>query len=156
MATAGARGGFICGMWSYTCRTELCDVGGEFAGCLELPGETCFEAKTKLIQGFVQQIMNNDIEIKKSILYKFYCSKMEEWKCAYERSARRFHPKVQELKLAISEKQVKGNETYCFNLHCVYSEMVERGLISPEFTLPGYNKTEVDKDESRFDVNDFD
>ena len=80
---------------------------------------------------------------------------MEEWKCAFERSARKFYPKVQELKLPVSEKQVKGIEHYCFNLHAVYSEMIERGLICPEFALPGYDKASVDDDDSEFNVDDF-
>eukprot|EP00942_MAST-04A_sp_MAST-4A-sp1_P014607 g14607.t1 len=118
--------------------------------------ETCAEAKTKLVYQWIQKIMHNEVEIKKSQMYKFYCLKMEEWKCAFERSARRFYPKVQELRLPVSEKQKKGNEHYCFRLHDVYSEMIERSMICPDFALPGYDEAETsEEDTAPFNVNDF-
>ena len=91
--------------------------------------------------------MRSDVEIKKSEVYKFYSSRHDDWNCAYERSARKFYPKVQELKLPISEKQIKGIEHYCFNLHKVYLDMIERGLVDRNFALPGYEETVVSEDD---------
>ena len=116
---------------------------------------TVEEAKSKLMEGWVCHIMRSDVEIKKSEVYKFYSSKMNDWNCAYERSARKFYPKVQELKLPISEKQIKGIEHYCFNLHKVYLEMIERGLVDRNFALPGYEETVVSEDDDEFNANDF-
>ena len=59
------------------------------------------------------------------------------------------------MKLPISEKQRKGIEHYCFNLHKVYLEMIERGLVDRNFALPGYEETVVSEDDDEFNANDF-